>query len=334
MPAFLLAHLFVTITGGLADGFSKPYQDALDISAVLYLILGMVFLGKFLREYYQLRTVILALFALLFGSNLYYYSIFEGGYSHVYSFFLFAAFIYYFQKFQQQKSPKDWYLIIAIGAGIILVRQINILFVLLVIGLSENGLQLVLKRNWKQYVFGILIAIGVLLPQILYNIYLTGTLFFDSYTNEGFIYFANPKIKEVLLGFHNGWITVNPLFIFLIPGIFLLFKKQKNWAIISSVSIILCTYIYASWWAWDLGCGYGHRGFVDIYPLLILPICAVIDWIFSLKVKPIRGLLFSILALVIMANIKFIYTYDSCWPINFQQSDFEIYWHFLTSPTK
>ncbi len=222
----------------------------------------------------------------------------------------------------------------ALGAGIVLVRQINILFLLLIIGFSENALQLIISRNWKQYLIGLLIAIGVILPQIIYNLYLTGAPFSYSYQNEGFLYLTNPKIKEVLLGFNNGWITNNPLFLLLLPSIILLFKTQKNWSIIGTLSILLCTYLYASWWCWNLGCAYGHRGFVDIYPILALPICAAIDEIFKFQNKPIRLFLFTLITAGILVNIKFIYTYDSCWPINFQQSDFEIYWHFLTSPTK
>jgi len=136
------------------------------------------------------------------------------------------------------------------------------------------------------------------------------------------------------LGFNNGWITNNPLFLILVPGIIFLFKKQKSWAIISGLSILLCTYLYASWWCWHLGCAYGHRGFVDIYPLLLIPIGAFVNWIYLQKNKQIRFILFSAIVAAIVLNLKYIYTYDSCWPINFQQSDFEIYWHFLTSPTK
>jgi hypothetical protein len=34
------------------------------------------------------------------------------------------------------------------------------------------------------------------------------------------------------------------------------------------------TYLIASWWDWQFGASYGHRGFVDVYPMLALGLAA------------------------------------------------------------
>jgi hypothetical protein len=39
--------------------------------------------------------------------------------------------------------------------------------------------------------------------------------------------------------------------------------------------LALITWTIASWWDWQFGASYGHRGFVDIYPILALGLAAV-----------------------------------------------------------
>jgi hypothetical protein len=66
----------------------------------------------------------------------------------------------------------------------------------------------------------------VLSPQIIYNFYLSGSPFLYSYQNEKFIYLLNPKIKEVLFAFENGWITNNPIHLFTLIGVVIYYKIQ------------------------------------------------------------------------------------------------------------
>jgi hypothetical protein len=48
----------------------------------------------------------------------------------------------------------------------------------------------------------------------------------------------------------------------------------------------------------------------------------------------IKIISYSFIVLCVFLNIKFIYTYDTCWPNDLTSSDLDIYLHFLTSPTK
>jgi hypothetical protein len=51
----------------------------------------------------------------------------------------------------------------------------------------------------------------------------------------------------------------------------MLFYKKFNGALILLLFAVY-TYIYASWFCWFLGSGFGSRAMVDIYPLLIFPL--------------------------------------------------------------
>jgi hypothetical protein len=333
-PFFILAHVYSVLTDKVADGFSIPYQNAIDIAGVFYLLLGLYFLNKFLLNYCSQKVVIVSLASLFLGSNLYYYTIFEGGYSHVYTLFLFSIWLYNLKAFEKTKGTKYWLQLFAIASFIILVRQINLAFIFLSIGLFSSPQSFYAGKTAKDWLKGLGMAIAIFTPQLFYNIYLTQTPFTYSYQNEGFIYWLNPKWIEVLFGFENGWLITSPVLILSITGLIFLYKNHKKSALIILLITLICTYIYASWWAYKLGCSFGHRGFVDIYPFLSLPYTVGLSYFLLHKKSFLKILITIVLFTGVFLNLKYTYTYDSCWPISTELSDFEIYWHFISSPTK
>lgn len=333
-PFFLIANSFVYLVGEEPDGFNKTYQNFIDICAVFYLLLGLLFLSKLLTKYYPKTIVTVSIILISLGTNLFYYTIFEGGYSHVYSFSLFSVFLYLFDIERNKPNRYNWFGLVAICSLIILVRQMNILFILIAFISFDTQFKLVKGKKIIDWVVAIFICLVVLSPQIIYNFYLTKGPYFYSYQNEHFIYLFAPKIKEVLFGYKNGWITTNLIHVFTVLGTVLLYKKNKQISIGIMSMLIVCTYLYASWWSYELGCAYGHRGFIDIYPMLTIGLaefCLIVD---KINKKPIRNIIFILVILCVILNIKYIYTYDSCWPVSTTRSDFNLYLNFLTSPTK
>ncbi len=333
-PFFGLAHLYVKLNGDLADGFSKPYQNALDLAAVFYLLAGLYFLRRFLSNFFPAKTILWALLFMALGTNLYYYSIFEGAYSHVYSFFLFSLFLFVLQGYSIAQKRGQWLSLFVLSALILLVRQMNIVFVFSSLFLVKNPAELLKNRSFKDYLWGISLAFILLLPQIAYNLYLTKSIFFYSYQNEGFIYWKNPKIAEVLFGFENGLLSTNPILLLSILGFIPLIHQLRNLGNMSLLAFLMCCYLYASWWCYNLGCAYGHRGFVDIFPMLAIPMCAAIQWVQQKNKRILTAVFYTFSFVALLINIKYIYTYDSCWPQSTGQSNFDIYWHFVTSQLK
>ena len=333
-PFFILAHTYELLTGGKADGFNKTYQNLIDICAVFYLSLGLFYLFLFLSQTFDQKTTLLSLFVLFSATNLYYYSICEGGFSHIYSFFLFSYLLFLLSKNKHEFSKSNWFKIIIVSSFIVLVRQINLVFLIISLFLFIPKKTLEKNLAFKDWAVSFLIFILVLSPQIIYNFYLSGSPFFYSYQNEKFIYLFNPKIKEVLFAFENGWITNNPIHIFSLIGIGIYYKIQPKISVGILLIFIFCAYLYASWWSYELGCAYGHRGFVDIYPFAAISLTAIIQEIKLTKSKLIKFFSYSFIILCVFLNLKFIYTYDTCWPKNPKSSDFELYLNFLTSPTK
>ncbi len=94
-PFFIVTHLLSKKLGYPADGFSIIYNRMIDISCVFYAVFALIFLYFFLIRYVASKIAVIVLSCLFFGTNLFYYSIFETGMSHIYSFFCSLFFFFY-----------------------------------------------------------------------------------------------------------------------------------------------------------------------------------------------------------------------------------------------
>jgi hypothetical protein len=167
-------------------------------------------------------------------------------------------------------------------------------------------------------------------PQLLYYHYLSGSFFIFSYGNESFIYLTAPKIKEVLFAFENGWLLYHPIHMFSIFGLLFLRKTKPKESIAILLVIVTATYLYASWWSWMLGCGLGHRGYIDFFPLLLIPFTNLLHSIWH--TPPKRYALLFICLIFLGLSLKLVYTYDGCW-YGKDSWDYHEYLRLVTSPT-
>lgn len=322
-PFFLGAHFITKQVGKEADGFSILYNKMIDISAVFYALSGLLLLYLFLINYINYRIVIFSLAILFFGSNLFYYAIFDTGMSHIYSFFLFSTFLYLSNKIFKDGSKLWQYIIFGLVVGLIIaVRPVNILF--LPVFLFFNS-----KIKLKYSIFVIFFATLVMLPQLFYWKYLSGNLFLYTYNNEGFTNFFNPKILQLWFSTNNGLFLYNPMILLSLIGLFFLRKTNSKFTYYLSGYFILISYIFSSWWSWSYGCSYGCRPYVEYYTLLSFPLCFCSEYILKSSSKKFFLLIIILLALW---NLKLIFSYDGCW--NFGDWDWSEFKNLLFGSTK
>lgn len=319
-PFFIVTHYACKIFDPKrADGWSRPYHYVTDFSAIFYFLIGFFFLSEFLKKYMEDKTALIALFVMFLGTNLYYYSVREGGFSHVYSFALFSVWLYLWKDIIDRNlyRSRKMILLAVVTGFIILTRQIDTLLLPFFFMLDVTNLREAFERfkkiGLKYLAFSAGIIILIFIPQMIYNVYLTGHLLQYSYGNEGFSNILKPDFAPVLFSFQNGLFAMNPIWIIALFGItYLILNKQLNgWIII--LLIITTSYIYASWWIPNLGCGYGNRGFVDIYPLMALPFALSFKRIFSIKNEYAITIVTIIIVALIIINLKLCYAYDDCW---------------------
>ncbi|MFS8130680.1 MAG: hypothetical protein ACMG57_01745 [Candidatus Dojkabacteria bacterium] len=315
LPFFIPANVLSILFNQVPNGFTLFYQAFLGIAGTFYMILGLFILKKILEKYFKPRTIYITLIVLIFGTNLFHYGTYDSIFSHSYSLFLFAAFLYFLPIWFKNISKLKYSILLGALVGLIaLTRPTNIIFPVIFILLWELDFRKVgerLKLFWKNK-FNILAAVGVsilfFVPQMLYWKQITGTFLYFSYQGEYFD-FTHPEIMNVLFSVQKGLLFWSPLIVLALVGIFLLRDKLKSWLLPVCVYLIINLYIISSWWAWSYGGGFGHRAFVESFAVLSLPLAATIDVILNLKRKLLKYSILTAIALLVFLSIYLMVNY-------------------------
>ncbi len=316
-PFFMAAQALAEPLGYKADGYSEIYHFFIEFSGLFYLLFGLLYLRKLLLLYYSENITALTICVIFFGTNLLNYSTLDGAMSHAYTFSLFSVLLYTIVKCYKQ--PKPGYAVsMALLLGlIILIRPVNLLFALALLFFGVITFSDLKKRvgfflsHYKHILLFLIVLMGVILPQLLYYKYVTGSFLVFSYGKEGF-YFSQPHMIECLVGFRKGWFIYSPVFLFAMAGIWYM-RKQASAGFYTMHLLLLPIYLYvvASWWCWWYGGSFSLRPMIDVYPLLALSLAACFYKITELgKLKRIS--LFGLLAFLVCLNIyqTFQYKYN------------------------
>lgn len=291
-PFFFIADNYVKLTNGERTGFSTPYKLSVQVSSLFFMLLGLYFVSRFLLNYFNRYAVALCLISLALATNLYNYSLRDGGMSHVYSFFLYALYIYLLDSWHSKRISKYLLLIAPVLALMILVRPTHglaVIFLLLwkVDSFKElNGNIKFLFSSYKIILLSILLALLVFLPQLVYWKVFTGNWIFYSYSEEGF-FFNDPKILEGLFSFRKGWLIYSPIFIFSCLGLFFRNEILKKLKLPFYIFIVIQLYITFSWWCWWYGGSFGMRALIDYSVLFAIPMAVVYEKFTRYKVSSI-----------------------------------------------
>ncbi len=302
------------------SGFSMAVRKAIDVAGVTYFVLGLLLLFATLRRHFSGPAVLLTLALLVWGTNLWYYAIIETGMSHVYSFFAFALLLWLINRASTSElgqRPRQLWEVVAIAATLALIsvlRPINIVLALPLllwpVSPATGWLQQLRKLCHWRNAWALAVAMVVFwLPQLLYYKYARGSYFVYSYGQEGFPYAFSPRLAEVWFAPNNGAFLYNPLLLLvLLPGIWLLRRRSGWWSGLAGLIWLAASYLYAAWWAYTLGCGYGGRGFVELYPVLAWPLAALAENILVRR----RWLLAGLCVLLVWYNMRLSRNIDRC----------------------
>ncbi len=279
LPFFTAAHLLAGALGYPADGFSAPYQLSLQIGGVLVALLGLWFFRKFLKLYYSDGVVAIVLLILVFGTNYLNYSAIDTAMSHnwlftVYVFLLLATHYYY-------QTPKVKY---AVAIGLLiglatLTRPTEIISCLIPILWGINSISFAVikerfnffKTHAAQLLITAVCAAAVISIQLIYWKYASGHWLVYSYQDQGFSW-LRPHFYNYSVSFRSGWLTYTPMMVLAFVGIIPFIINGKNKVAIL-VFFLLNYYIVSAWDVW----WYGGRAMVQSYPVLMIPIAALME---------------------------------------------------------
>lgn len=309
-PFYIIAHVMAVLLSHIEPGnllwsptgWSFLYQHAAGLSGLIYGLAGIFILSRILAARFSGIVTMATLLIIIFGSNLLHYITGESVLSHAYSFFLFCAMLYYIPVWYMHPCSVFRSLVMGMILGmIVLVRIPNIVFFLCFILYGVESLQDMRQRVFffcknAKSVFIIIATVGlVMMPQMIYWRYVVGRWVLNVYATigEGFIYKYSPRILDVLFSLRGGLFFWAPLMILVIPGLYYMHKCicPYFWSVLGA--LLLHLYIIASWHMWELGGGFGHRGFVEAYALFALAIASLLS-----RVK--RPLLIPMVILVLL----------------------------------
>lgn len=281
-PFFLIGQLMAQNSIFPEDGYSEPYRQMAMLGALVYTFLGLLFIRKTLLRFFTDVTVTWALLTLLLGTNLYYYTLYEGQMSHVYSFFLVSLLTYLTVSWHSRPNPWKLALLGLVLGFIVLIRPVNGcigLFFLLYRDPAQASLKAkfsLLFSQWRVVLLAALLFFVVLLPQLVYWKYTSGSWLFYTYGKES-IFWLRPKIGLGLFSYQKGWLVWTPLGWLALLGILFLRKNFRRffWPVL--VTTVVFMYVIFSWWCWWYGGGFGMRPMIDVLPVLAIPLAAFLQ---------------------------------------------------------
>ena len=332
LPFFLPTHFFAKVCHLQPDGFSLFYQQMMTLPGIVYLIIGLFFLRRFLSWYFPKKITYLTVFLVFTGTNLFFYSVDEGLMSHVYSFFLFSTVLFLTKKFleDQTKAYSTWLLMSLVFSLAILLRPTNILFISILAFLDSKSI----KESGKRILFFlkplysisfVVILFLVMVPQMIYWHYLSGHYLYDSYPEEGFTNLTHPMIIPILFATLNCLFLYTHLILFFIAGIVIMILKKIPNGLFIGVLFLVISYLFSSWITWFFGGSLGSRPFVEYFSILALPFGYMLNWIFHRGNLLVRNLFFVTIVLFSYYNLRLCYHFN-CFPGSiWSWDDYKIY---------
>lgn len=309
-PFFLVAHIVAKPLGYPADGFSIPYQLAIQLASVLVSLLGLWYYRKFLKIYFADRVVAVMLLLLVAGTNYLNYTAIDGGLTHNWLFTIYALLLlntYYFYDKPRLKYSLGLGALIGIA---ILIRPTEIIAVSIPVlwGLEKISIQSIrgrfsflwLNRKWVLLTSVVVLCIGSI--QLFYWLYVTGEPLVYSYEHQGFSW-KHPHFFDYMLSYRSGWLVYTPLLFFAFIGIVPFLFNGKNKVLILSFFFI-SLYITSAWDIWWYS-GMGGRAMIQYYPFVFILFAYLIEYLFTTKV--VKWVALPVILVFTYVNIWFTY---------------------------
>ncbi len=293
--------------GEIGNGYEQSYRMAMCFNGVFYLMVGLIFLRSLLKKYFTDIVTAVTIVLVTVGTNMFYYSTYEGCMTHVGTFALFLLFVWLTIKWYSSNSSWKYTILLGLLSGLLsLIRPTNALIGLFFILYDVKNIAdlkarvLLFLSNWDKMFAILLIGICVWIPQFLYWKQQTGHYYFYSYPRERF-FFDKPKIYLGLLSWRKGWLIYTPLGWLMFAGFFVIRKYVPAlfWSAITFTAAFV--YVIFCWWCWWYGGGYSIRTMVDVLGILAFPLAALITFVFYNTKYIIPKVAFGVLLFILFA---------------------------------
>ncbi len=293
-PFFGIGYIGAWICGYDLDGYAAPFQWAIAFSHIFYFLAGLWVLTMLFKSFsINNDKGFLILTLLTFGSNCWYYLIYDHSVSHIYSFFLSSLLLYLMERYISTQKMKFLGWSGVLMSLIVITRPTNavmLLFFPFLLQMKNKRWRDVIafKNFFSQSLIPYYLVSFVILffPFVLWK-WQTGSWVVYSYKDEGFD-FLHPHFLEFLFSFQKGWLLWSPLVgVVMVYAMVFHFRNSFKHGFLYLMPILLSTYILSSWWCWTYGTGFGQRPMIEFLPFITLGFVTAIQ-----RVKKFGLLLF------------------------------------------
>ena len=308
LPFFLAAHWYCSYTSqklNEADGYSAPYMESVILAGIFWVVAGLFVLRKFLLRYFSEVATAITLLLIAFGTNLYFYTVFDTGMSHPVSFALFCFLLSVTDNWYRNGRMLNAILIGLVMGLIVIVRPTNAVVALMPLGWGHKDCLAETLSFYKKHLRATLAAaivfVVILMILLSYWKYVSGHWVCFSYEGEWFN-FRSPEIWNGLFSYRKGWFVYTPVAFLGVLGLILLAKKHRRLATIISIYLSINIYIVFSWCRWTYGGGFGARALIESIAILTIPLAMLMDWIFSKKKISLNIVALTVCSFLITLN--------------------------------
>ena len=274
------------------DGFSWPYVWAVCLGSLCWGVAGLFLCYRLCREYVSRTASTWAVVAVWFASPVVFYLYITPAMSHANSLFVVALFVWLWHTSRVGRTTLEWAVLGAAAALMVLVRELNWLFLILV-ALDElravwrardpegNGiiagirpLVAELSRRAPGYVaFGAMLAV-LAAPQFYVYRTLNGTFGPTPFIVEKFSVLPVHAVEVLFSGFH-GLFSWHPVTLAGVLGLAALWRRAPGVALAFFAVVTVQVIVIGSYDTWWGGASFGARRFINCTILFAVGVAAM-----------------------------------------------------------
>jgi hypothetical protein len=333
-PAILWAPVMLAVHGSVllanhvgahvaADGYSRPYLLAMALTTTCYGFLSLFLAFRIARKYFDDRWSFFATVAIWMASSLPVYMYFNPSWSHAFSAFTVALFLWYWDRTKLKRTTGQW-AILGLMAGLMgnvyYPNAILLIFPTLEVLLlwrakhrDPGKITISIQKLALRYgVFAVVFLVS-LLPTFITRRIIYGNPLETGYPAVWTWNWTSPVLLKVLFSSNHGMFSWTPVLILAVVGIPFLIKRDVLLGTGSLLTFLVFYYFIASYPDWDGLSSFGNRFFVSLTPIFILALAALLSSFSSWVGNTTRALasVCPVLALLIVWNAGFIFQWGT-----------------------
>lgn len=278
LPFFLAGHATALVMHQNADGYSLLEVYTAGVAGLFYTCAGLFALRAVMRRWFPHTVIAVTLVALVFGTSLFNFTTWDPLNSHAFSFFAVALLLLATVRWYER--PQSWWWVVLIGvlSGLIVDIRPTDAVLLVMVPLWGVGSIAALRarlRLLRVHALQLLAMAGLALlvfaPEPITWHIATGHWFVQPYQDQGFD-FLHPQLLGSLFSFRpHGLLPYAPVLVFAFGGLIWAWFRRRDIALPVTVAFLPFWYLVSAWYDWSFSDGFGQRAFIDILPLLALP---------------------------------------------------------------